>query len=381
MAPTRPILFLDHATVLGGAENSLLGLMEQLRLSDFWQPHLAAPAGALTDAASALEIPVHEVSMPRLRRSLAFPHHWQKSARQIAHIVHDIQAELVHSNTVRATIYGALAARLAHRPFVWHMRDFWLGEAEPGHPWLDGGGKRLLCAASTRVIANSAATASHLPCSHKVEIAPNGIRLEFYDPAQADGAGFRQMWRIPPEAPLIGMVGRLRPWKGQETFLQMAALVHRRYPDARFVIVGGHPFGGSEEYVQTLHDLTRQEGLAEVVIFAGHQDDVRPALAAMDVFVHPGSPEPFGLVNIEAMAMQKPVVAFAHGALPEIVTPETGILVPSGDIAALAEAVMALLAEPQRAAAMGRQARARVAQNFTIQQTARKIEEIYRSII
>ena len=95
------------------------------------------------------------------------------------------------------------------------------------------------------------------------------------------------------------------------------------------------------------------------MIFTGQLADPSPAMAAIDVFVQPGAPEAFGLVNVEAMAMEKPVVGFAHGGLPEIVIPgETGLLVAPGDEISLAEAVITLFRDPGRRAELGHAGRA-----------------------
>ena len=149
-----------------------------------------------------------------------------------------------------------------------------------------------------------------------------------------------------------------------------------------FVIVGGTPFGGADDYVTELHRLTARLGLVDKVTFTGQLQDVRPALTAIDVFVHPGDPEPFGLVNIEAMAMQTPVVAFAHGALPEIVQDGiTGILVAPKDEKALADAVIALLNDPEQRRAYGEAARGRVESHFQIEQTADRIDRILNYVV
>ncbi len=101
----------------------------------------------------------------------------------------------------------------------------------------------------------------------------------------------------------------------------------------------------------------------------------------MNVFVHPGDPEPFGLVNIEAMAMEKPVVAFAHGALPEIVVDgETGMLAQPDDIDELATAVLALLSNPEKAREMGRRGRSRVKTQFAIQPYIQQLSTLYQEI-
>lgn len=376
----RPILFIDHADALGGAEGSLLLLMTFLDPKR-WQPHLIAPTGQLAEEASSAGIPVHIQDLPRLRgSSRSLIDLWSKGLR-VSRTAREIGAALIHSNTVRATAYASLAARLASVPLVWHMRDFWLSEAEPAAKRADRMGKSVFCAMAGRVITNSRAVAEHLPCSARASVLHNGIDLAHFDLAHntADNrAGTCQAAGFPVDAPIVGMVGRTRPWKGQDTFLHMALQLSEQHPDCRFLLVGGDPFGVQDDYEAQLLALGSQPGLAGRVHWTGQLDDVRPALAAMDLFVHPGAPEPFGLVNIEAMAMAKPVVAFAHGALPEIVLhEETGLLVAPGDTAALTASVSRLLRDPEMSQSMGRAGRLRVEDHFRIERTVNQLEGLY----
>ena len=373
---SRALLFLDHAPALGGAERSLLLLLRHLDRT-LWKPHLACPGGAVAEEASKLSVEVHLFDFPRLRRSAAAPMDLIGRARKLAAIAGDIGAAAIVGNTVRSTFYGALAAKFAGIPFVWHMRDFWLGESRPRSLWAETLGKRFLCALSAVVIANSHATAAHIPCRGKVKVIHNGIEITAFDPGM-DGSLFRQAYCIPKDAPLVGTVGRLRPWKGQDRFLRVLARVLREMPDARGVVVGGAVFGVEDGYEERLHDLADDLGVADRVVFTGHLADTRPALAAMDVFVHPGDPEPFGLVNVEAMAMGKPVVAFAHGALPEIVADgETGVLVPPGDESAMAEAILRLLGSPSLRTAMGSAGRRRAEREFSVERMVSQVEQVY----
>jgi glycosyltransferase involved in cell wall biosynthesis len=371
----RPILFVDHAPALGGAEHSLLLLLRHLDRTR-WQPHLAGVQGALLAAAADCGVAIHPLPMPRLRRSPRFPVDVWKTASALAGAAREASAALLYANTVRAAIYTAPVARRARLPFVWHMRDFWLSEAQPERPALDALGKRLLAASAALVLANSQAVAEWLPAmaGAKVQVVHNGIELAAFRPGDGRYA-FRERHQIPPDAPVLGMVGRLRPWKGQERFLRLAARVRARHPDARFVVVGGAPFGVPGDYPDRLRRLAEELSLGESLVFSGHLDDVRPALAAFDLFIHPGDPEPFGLVNVEAMAMALPVVAFGHGALPEIVEDGvTGRLVPPGDEGALAAAALRLLDDPERRAQMGRAGRERVAEQFRIERTVEQID-------
>jgi glycosyltransferase involved in cell wall biosynthesis len=231
------------------------------------------------------------------------------------------------------------------------------------------------------VIANSYATAGHLPCKSKTTVIHNGIDIEHYTPSlshKASRAGFN----LPEDVFILGMVGRLRPWKGQSRLLLVLKYVLEKHPHTQCIIVGGAPFKSSEKYIAQLHQLVRDLDLHDHVTFTGQLDDVRPALSAMDVFVHPGDPEPFGLVNIEAMAMAKPVVAFAHGALPEIVEHgKTGLLTPPLDEKAMAQAISELLNNPSQRNAMGTAGRRRVKQAFSITNTARAVDNVLNTIV
>jgi glycosyltransferase involved in cell wall biosynthesis len=379
MSPT-PLLFVDHAPALGGAERSLLLLLKHLN-RDLWQPHLACPAGILAEEAQRLGVQLHLLEMPRLRRSAGFPLQWLLTASRIAQAAKQCGAVLIHSNTIRSTVYAVLAAKLARRPLVWHMRDFWLSEMKPDKVWLDWWVKRLICSASTEIIVNSKATATHIPCEGRATVIYNGIEADRYSPPENNRA-YRRRLGIPEDKTVVGMMGRLRPWKGQEVFLRAAARINRSVDATCFLVVGGDPFQVDDGYADRLRAITASLELTEQVIFTGHLEDVRPALAAMDIFVHPGSPEPFGLVNIEAMAMARPVVAFAHGALPEIVQHGvTGLLVAPNDVEALASAILELQRDPVRAQMMGLAGKRRVSEHFTIQQTAAQVESLYQHIL
>lgn len=370
----RRLLFVDHAQALGGAEFSLLLLLEHLDRA-LWQPYLACPPGALADRATRLGVPVYRLSLPRLRQLKSVGALWQ-GGLALARLVRALDASMLIANTVRAAFYGALGAHLAGVPFIWYMRDFWLSEAKPRRLWLDAWGKRVLSIAAKRIIANSQATARHLPGA--VTVIHNGIKVTRYDPSLR-GEALRVRYGIPQEAPLLGMVGRLRPWKGQDRFLRVLAWVRERI-DAWGLIVGGEPFAVSDGYSERLRHLAGTLGLSDRVVFTGQLRDVRTSLAAMDVFVHPGEPEPFGLVNIEAMAMAKPVVAFAHGALPEIVLPTTGVLVPPGDEKAMAEVLVNLLQDPARRQALGQAGRERALNYFSIERVASQVSNVLREV-
>lgn len=374
------LLFVDHAFALGGAEKSLLMLMTHLD-SSVWQTCLACPSGKLADEAETLGIKIYRTPIPRLRHSPRAITDLVCQAHSIANLARDIRARCIVANTTRAAIYVSLASHLADLPFLWYRRDFWLGEDPPSVSIFDSLGKVFLCAMATRIVANSQTTARHLPCGDRVSIIYNGIVLDDFTTNSYQDRTYSKRSR-PDRNYVIGTVGRLRPWKGQDRFLRVLAQVTAIVPDVKGLIVGGNPFGDGDGYLRVLQRESERLGLTSDVRFTGHVEDPRPAIATMDLFVHSGDPEPFGLVNIEAMAMGKPVVAFAHGALPEIVVDgKTGILVPPYDETAMASAIARLLVDPDRRKTMGIEARRRVEREFAIERTVAEFSSLVANLV
>ncbi|MDX1438006.1 MAG: glycosyltransferase, partial [Anaerolineales bacterium] len=191
---TSVILFVDHAGGIGGAEVSLLSLCENLD-RDQWEPHLIAARGEMADRANSSGLVVHSVELPRLRKSPGFLSRWVEGGHRIARIAGECQAAVIYSNTVRATIYSLLGARLSRRPLVWHMRDFWLSESEPSRPEFDWALKKFAVNQARRVIANSHCTAGHLPPDPKVSIVYNGVDPDRFNPDR-DRAGLREQYGL-----------------------------------------------------------------------------------------------------------------------------------------------------------------------------------------
>jgi glycosyltransferase involved in cell wall biosynthesis len=160
--------------------------------------------------------------------------------------------------------------------------------------------------------------------------------------------------------------------------LQAAAQVNKQFPNTRFVIIGAALFG-EEQYEQEVRRLPGHLGIEHLVEFTGFSTNVEQAIAELDLVVHASTTgEPFGQVIIEGMAAGKPVVATNGGGVPEIVeNGQTGILVPMGDVQAMADAICRIVADPALAAEMGSRGWKRVADHFTLQQTARGVEAVY----
>ncbi|NLG50318.1 MAG: glycosyltransferase [Chloroflexi bacterium] len=365
------ILFVDHAEALGGAERSLLLLLEHLDRTRF-QPVLACNSGPLADAARGLGVQVEPVPMPRLRREAAAPMRLWQGTRALIRLVRRERIDLVHSNVMRASFYASLAAWLTGRPLIWHVRDVFAPGAYVR--WMDH--------RAAVIIAISEATANPLPPGKLIHLIPNGVDVAEFDLPLGTRERVRRELQLEAAAPVVGLVGRLRPWKGQRDFLRAMALVRERHPQARFLVVGGSIFGGDEGYRAELEALARELGLGEAALFTGQREDLPALLSALDVLVHCSvEPEPFGRVMIEGMAARLPVVAYRHGGAGEIVVDqETGLLVPPGDVQALGQAVAALLADPVQAERLGLAGRRRVEERYDVRPLTRRVEHVFASI-
>jgi glycosyltransferase involved in cell wall biosynthesis len=188
---------------------------------------------------------------------------------------------------------------------------------------------------------------------------------------------------IPDDALVIAMVGRFQRGKGQHLFIEAAAAVCRRKPDARFILVGDTQFGLEPGYKAELEDLVRRYELSHSVVFTGWRNDVPALLSIVDILVHPSTaPESFGLVVVEALLLGKPVIVSHQGGLTEIVTDgETGFLVPPGDVTVLAGKILLLLSNEGLRREMGERGRGFVLERFTMTRMIEELEQSYFDVV
>jgi glycosyltransferase involved in cell wall biosynthesis len=171
--------------------------------------------------------------------------------------------------------------------------------------------------------------------------------------AAVDRARLRSELRLPVDAPLAVIAGRLQYWKGMHTPIAAMPKVLAHFPKAHLCLVGA-AHEAEPNYPQMLAKLASNLGVADHVTFAGRQDGVPRWMAAADVVVHASQEEPFGIVAIEAMACGRPVITGSDGGVCEAVRDGMeGIHVPFGDEAKLADALIRLFANPELASRLG----------------------------
>jgi len=204
------------------------------------------------------------------------------------------------------------------------------------------------------------------------------------DPArltqQTPAETLRREWGVPNDAPVIGVVGNVKQWKGQETLVR--ALVHLKagFPALRCFIVGTV---SDPPYKERIDQVIEKHQLKDMVIFTGYQKRPSDLMATFDVCVHTSvAPEPFGIVLLEAMGKAKPVIATNIGGPVEIlVDGKTGFLTEPGDDRQLAEKLAILLGDRALRQQMGEQARVRMNERYAISLNLRKIEALYAELL
>jgi starch synthase len=304
-------------------------------------------------------------------------------------------AEIVHSHTWYANLGGHFAKLLYGVPHVMTSHSL-----EPLRPWKAeqlGGGyalssfcEKTAIESADAVIAVSEDMARDVRRIYpaldpaKVIVSHNGIDAEQYQPDP--GTEVLERLGIDPELPIVMWIGRVTAQKGIGHLLDMADLIS---PEAQLVFLAGAADTaeiGAEMAGRAASLRQRRKGVHWIETMLARVEVIQ-LLSHATVFVCPSTYEPFGLINVEAMACAAPVVATAVGGIPEIVIDEvTGYLVAlPHDLsrlgAALAERVNGLLSDRSKARAMGAAGRERVQDHFTWQAVAARTAALYATLL
>ncbi len=297
------------------------------------------------------------------------------SARNVAAHLKGWNADLLHCHMPMAGAVGRVAGKLAGVPVVYTEHN----KMERFHPltrWLNLATWSL----QEKVIAVSADVASSIrsyaDSRVPLEVVLNGVDVQHFSRERVDPAAVREQWRIPAAAPVIGTVAVFRVQKQLQDWLQAAKLLLERHPDAHFLLVGDGP--QREELVA----LARSLGLETRVHFPGLQPEVRPYLAAMDIYMMSSIFEGLPVAMLEAMAMRCTVVATSVGGIPEVIrASENGFLVEPERPDLLVQVADALLSSPEVMRRVGAVGRRTVEERFGMHRMARELENLYFEVL
>jgi len=369
----RVLHIITRLDVGGSAENTVISATRMPKAefaSSVISGRTVDPPPRLAETLRDAGVPFFEV--PHLRRPVDVAGDC-RALWQVWRLIRRLRPDIVHTHSSKAGFIGRMAARLAGVPRILYtphghvFQGYFSSPVTRSFVVLE----RLAARWTDRIITLTDAEADqHLALGigrpGQFVTIPSGIDL--------DAAMAAAPTRLVPDGPAIGTVARLVPIKGHAYLLDAAPEVLRQYPAARFVLVG------DGETRAALEAQARRLGVGDRVLFTGYRDDVPSLLAGMDLVVLPSLNEGMGRVLVTAMALGKPIVATRVGGVPELLADgAAGRLVPPGDAAALADAVCALLRDPDQAAALGEAGRRRVGR-YSAQAMVESLAQVYRDV-
>jgi glycosyltransferase involved in cell wall biosynthesis len=316
---------------------------------------------------------------------------------RLARLLRRERFDVVQTHLIGAMVAGRIAGWLADVPVrlamigsPWHLEARISRYIDRDTAWMESG-----------LIASCEKTAR---LYEEMGITPGKIFLIYYgpderrfDPATTPPAGLRKEFGWPAETPLVALVAYFYPenpksgWvpaplsdraiKGHEDFVEAAPVILREFPNAKFLLVG-RGFGTyGEAFRQKIIALVNSLGLENEIIFTGHRKNVNRVLRDVNVTVQAPLIENLG-GTIEALLMQRPLVATRVGGIPDSVRDgETGILVAPGDAEDLARGILQMLRDPQEAERLARNGRRLMLERFTLTRTVSDLNELYQDLL
>jgi len=297
----------------------------------------------------------------------------------LAKYIRNNKIDLVHSSYYHYHIVTALACKLTHCKCVLHWRGVCRYEKLLKIAKLI----RRLTFSFVWSIPNSLATFESIKqfTGDHITLVYNGLEIK---ELPRDRVRLREILGLDKKTNIVGLVATLLPLKGHIYFIEAAVKICAKYPDVHFVYIGGETASGQKEYLELLLIKIKQLNLENRVHFLGWRSDTSELVADFDIAtvctLPPG--EGFGMVIIEAMAQSVPVITTNEGAAPEIITDgETGILIPSADSDALAQAIEDILINEDKRKTLGSQGYRECLDRFDIKKTVKQVEQVYENVL
>jgi glycosyltransferase involved in cell wall biosynthesis len=358
-------LHVDTARTWRGGQNQVLLTVTGLRASGHRTLLVAHPAGELRRR--ALEgVDVFPLA-PRAEMDLT-------AAWRLSRIIRRVAPDVVHAHDPHAVAMAALGLSMGTQgrkpPLVAARRvDFHLGRNALSR-WKYRQVDRFICSSDA---IRKMLVADGIPANRTVTVH-EGIDLE--RAAAAHPAPLHQELWLPHDAPIVGNIAALVPHKGQRYLIDAAALVIRKVPDARFVIVGeGELRDALQRHIRDLH-------IEKHVLLAGFRPDILSVLQAFDIFVMSSITEGLGTSLLDAMACAKPIVATTAGGIPEVIRDGlSGLLVPPRDPAGMAQAITRLLQDAELRERMGAAGLELARAQFSADRMVERTVDVYQNLL
>ncbi len=363
------VLYLSNTgSTIGGCENRLIGLARNLD-KNLYNPMVVCPhEGEFSAKLEKAGIPVYVSHMPKWRRATSYPLR-RLAAMSLARLASAHHVDLIHTSNLWSNYYAWQAGRILDIPIVSHVRD--ILKPERIHKYLFH--------KFHKVIAISERTKKPLVLggipSEKVEVIYNGVDLPRFSLDSRNNDILRQEY--PLREHLVGLIGRIEPFKRQKEFIHVIAEVLRARQDVSFLIIGDTAENQSG-YFREVQKTIEEYDIGHHVVFTDYRRDMPEVLASLDILVTLSA----GGVVMEAMASSIPVIGTDLGSASEMIDDGvTGFLLPQDDVHAVSEAIIRLLGSKSTRDEMGKAGRKRAEKILDVRKNIKLVEAVYANVL
>lgn len=380
------ILFLHAGAEMYGADKVMLDLIRRLDKTKY-TPYVVLPTnGVLVDALKKENIDVSVIPYPIMRRKyfnfkgiMQYGVRLIKYSNQLVKFAKRHEIDVVHTNTA-AVLEGSAVARKLHIPQLWSIHEIIVS---PNVMFKFT--SKVIAKNSAITITDSQAVKNHLLESgyfkdDAIKVIYNGVDANRFNPDN-ESSYLRREWNIPDNAMVVGMMGRVNSWKGQNDFLKAANILLAEHPNLYAVLVGSS-FAGEEWREKELADEINKSPYKDRIVNVGYRTDSEGIYKLYDVFVLPSTnPDPLPTVVLEAMATGKPIIGYRHGGVCEMVKEGyNGLLAEVRNSADLAQKIDTLLSDDKLRETMGVHSRKRLLENFSIESYVKNYSDEYERL-
>jgi glycosyltransferase involved in cell wall biosynthesis len=379
------VCFISHSSSRGGAELSLLELIDALSVRGIECACILPEHGALTELLAQRHVETRVTPFKQwvhTRRSLVgrtrkmVPLRHVSATLRIASAIRRMGCDLVYTNTIAIGV-GALAAKIVGRPHIWHLREFGYDDHQLLYDFGSPISRKLIGQLSSACIANSHAVAhEYRPdlANTALTVIYNSVEMPPLGTTQPADAPWRQRGAI-----RCVLLGKFLRGKGQEDAVQAVASLSRTNLPVELLLLGG---SADTQYQQHIERLVAQNQLGNHVHILGHSNDPLPLVNTADIVLMCSRREAFGRVTVEGMKLGKPVIGTRSGGTPEILQEgKTGFLYTPGDAGELAGKIRLLHVNPALRDQIGAAARRIACERFHQQRYGSEVEKVLQQVV
>lgn len=378
----KKILYLHAGAELYGADIVLLELLKNLD-KDKFTPYVILPSeGPLVEKLREHNIWVKVIEYPIIRRKifniiglLKYIKDYFIYSSKIKAIVKHEKIKIIHTNTA-AVLEGIFIKRMLKIPLIWHIHEI-IVKPKIVHKVLS----YLIATNSSEVVTVSEAVKEHLKSTgyfkKNINVIYNGVDNKVFKKENNTGY-INKEFNIPAEAIVVGMIGRVNAWKGQNDFLGAMDIVLEKHKDVYAMLVGG-VFEGEEWRIEELKNKIKLMKNKNRIIFDQYRNDSKNIHALYDIFVLPSTnPDPLPTVVLEAMASSTPIVGYRHGGVCEMVKENyNGLLAEVGNVKDLAEKISLIINDQNLRKKFQENSCLRQKENFSLRSYVDKFTNLY----